>query len=246
MLAANRSTAYWLQERSIAAPFVSHAGFRSEKLETLAAVMAKLYPDFNYGDPQQLGDYIALIRHVNETEADAPSYEILSRMLEKSCLSVNPKPHMGLGFACYATFTSPIRKFQDFLLHRAIKAELFSQPAKPVDEKQLESLQETINRSRQASRQLEQWFKCQLIGKSLGKEFDVEIHHIHSRGFNLYLQEFDITGSLDAKSMSKNHSFDPQLLEIKLNDQTFKIGQRMRVKLESIAEQYHTPRFMPA
>lgn len=245
MLAANRATALWLKENNITAPFVSHPGFRPEKRETLQQALAILHPEITLGDIEQLSEYVALIQHIENNPTDSPTYEILSRMLERSVLTSHPLPHMGLGFDCYTTFTSPIRKYQDLLVHRAIKAALNRQAPIAIEQSVLEALQEKLNTSRQAARQLDQWFRCQLASHSIGKTFNAEIKHIHSRGFNVYLQEFDAVGMLEAKAMAKSHSFDPVLLEIKANDQVYKIGQKIPVELVGIDNQNHSLKFAP-
>ena len=52
------------------------------------------------------------------------------RSLRKADLRAEPAPHCGLGVSCYTQVTSPLRRYQDLLMHRQVKAVLAT--GKPV------------------------------------------------------------------------------------------------------------------
>ncbi len=71
------------------------------------------------------------MKHTDGLQADVPVKSILSRQLARAELGgFEPAPHQGMGLAAYTTFTSPLRKFSDFYVHRLIKAALWDQPIK--------------------------------------------------------------------------------------------------------------------
>src|SRR5699024_10952801 len=88
---------------------------------------------------------------------------VLLRSLERSQFAAEPLPHFGLGFSRYTTITSPIRKWNDLLVHRAIKARLRGVPAPTIAPEAITALQQQLDQGRQACHLAEQWLRCRYM-----------------------------------------------------------------------------------
>ncbi len=161
MVATNRCAADFLaSERAL---FIRHDGFRSERRDIVAQLLAAELPQLPTNEVDQLAPYIALQNTLANNEFALPLRAILMRSLTRSQFSDRAAPHFGLGFAQYTTITSPIRKFNDFFLHRIIKAKLRNAALPTCSDALLAQLQDVGDRTRQASRLAEQWLNCEYL-----------------------------------------------------------------------------------
>ncbi len=87
---------------------------------------------------------------------------------------------------CYTTVTSPIRKFNDYLLQRALKAKLRGERAESFSAQLIAQIQDCSDRARQASNLAQQWLDCeylqQLHQQNPTQIYRAEIVHVTSSG----------------------------------------------------------------
>ena len=110
-------------------------------------------------------DYAKLLERVR----DRPDFELLQTVLLRSLSQAQYRPdnegHFGLAYEAYAHFTSPIRRYPDLLVHRAIKAALADKQYTPsgMTWQQLGvHTSMTERRADDASRDVANWLKCYL------------------------------------------------------------------------------------
>jgi len=163
MVATNRCAAELLARDR--APFTRHNGYRSERREIIAQLLAEQLPQLQNADVGELAAYTELQRILATIEHPLPLREIFMRSLERSQFSSSAAPHFGMGLAQYITITSPIRKYNDFLAHRIIKAKLNKTALPRFNDALLTQLQEAGDRTRQANKLAEQWLNCQYLQK---------------------------------------------------------------------------------
>ena len=130
MVAANRCAADFLGDQGL---FNGHAGFRPERLEGIIKLVDEQL-GLKDADFTELSQYQQLISGIKDEELNFPVRSVLSRMLERGKLNNQPKPHFGMGLERYTTFTSPIRKYTDLLVHRLIKNKLQNKEPMAVNE----------------------------------------------------------------------------------------------------------------
>lgn len=234
MLAANRSVAEYLAAHTDSAIYIAHPGFKADKQKTVQQLISKVLPDSPAMDFTSLDAYRMLIKQVDNARLEKPAYSILSKMLERSQIVDKPTPHMGMGLPCYTTFTSPIRKYHDFLVHRIIKAQLGNKPAQMIPPQQLEQLQQDTQQARLAGKQLALWLECQFIASQKNQTKNATITHIFSRGINVQLDDSGISGTIDAKSLNRKYKYDPVLMELQCGDRVFQIDQPLTVKIRGV------------
>lgn len=132
MLTANVCAADLLKRHKQPALYRIHAGPTEEKLENLRAFLKTVGLSLGGGNSPQAADYAELMTRIKPR----PDAELLQTMMLRSMQQAVYSPdnigHFGLSYEAYAHFTSPIRRYPDLLIHRAIKAALQGKKYVPV------------------------------------------------------------------------------------------------------------------
>jgi len=240
MLATNISAGLLFVRHPGYGIFSSHIGFRSERLDDVRSLVNEDKPEFEVGELSQLQDFQRLLStlrlNLDDQPINATLQAILQRMLQAGALSFDFAQHFGLGFEAYATMTSPIRRYNDFYNHRAIKRILHGEPPQAAPEGLLEQLQEQISVGRQACRQLELWLCCQYVQKENGSVHSGSITQINAHGFAVRLDDIGVEGfvQLADKDAGVKPSFDPRRFCLTLEDKQFRLDQKMFVMITGV------------
>jgi len=240
MLAANICAGRLLSEHPGRGIFSNHVGFRPERLKEALSLLQEDLPDYPVGDLQQLDDFQRLMRDLRQNAQEKPEFagvlSLLQRMLQAASLSSEASEHFGLGFAHYATITSPIRRYHDFYNHRAIKTILREQDVEPVGPELLVQLQSGLQRGRQACREQEQWLACEFVSDKIGSVHSGKVVLVNSVGLGVRLDDWGIEGfvRLDSKDKANKPKFDAQRLTLKLEEQRYRIDQEVNVIIHSV------------
>lgn len=243
MVATNRCAADYLQKNSTNnddAIFVCHAGFRSERHETINKLIAAELPQLAAKNIADLSDYIALMQSVATAASEWPLREILTRSFERSQFSTKAAPHFGMGLPCYTTITSPIRKFTDYLLHRAIKAKLRGEKPEHISAEAIAQLQNSSDRTRQAANFAQQWLDCEYIQQQIEQAqpgqpiYQATIVHVTSSGFLARINDNGIQGFVDTRHTGEKFSFDSVYMRLSSATKNYLLDQQVEVKIASI------------
>ncbi|MEG9362411.1 RNB domain-containing ribonuclease, partial [Vibrio cholerae] len=127
MLCANVATAAFLQEYKIPSLYRVHAGPQMKKLASLRMMLAEKGLVLGGGDKPTSHDYNALLEQVHDLEEGDVIRTLLLRSQSQAEYSPKNQGHFGLAYGAYAHFTSPIRRYPDLLVHRAIRSKLREQ-----------------------------------------------------------------------------------------------------------------------
>lgn len=121
MLLANELVARFLGERKSPAVYRVHGPPDEAKLERLATVAERLGVALDLGDLQQPGGVSRWLGRIQKHPRRAVLEMLLLRTLKQAIYDPNNIGHFGLASAAYVHFTSPIRRYPDLLVHRAVK-----------------------------------------------------------------------------------------------------------------------------
>jgi ribonuclease R len=190
MLAANVATAEFLQKHGVPALYRVHDGPPPERLEKLRAFLGELGLSLHKGKDPSPKDYQALLASI----AGRPDFHLIQtvmlRSLSQAVYSAENNGHFGLNYEAYTHFTSPIRRYPDLLVHRAIRSVIRSKVDTPhvkragamsipkariypYDENTLEQLGEqcsmTERRADEATRDVVNWLKCEFMKDRVGE-----------------------------------------------------------------------------
>lgn len=238
MVAANRCAADFLGQQAEGL-FIQHPGLRGDRVENIRALLAGFAPQLSSLNIDQADDFRTLMRQTEGLEADVPVKTIITRQLARAELSVKPAPHQGMGLSAYTTFTSPLRKYTDFHVHRLIKSALWGTPAPHLDDAQLETLQRAQLQARQAANSLENWLKSD-FARTLGSgEFPGKISRTTPAGFFVRLDCNGLEGFVSCKTLEGKFSFDPVTLRLthNKNGQIFQLEQPVTVTFAGVDDE---------
>ncbi|KUJ84415.1 RNAse R [Microbulbifer flavimaris] len=236
MLAANISMGRKLAELEKGC-FSVHLGFRDERMGEVKSLLKEFLPEHAEKDLHQLDNYLALVKYL-ETH-DEPQMQnllaVLKRMLRPGQFANAPGPHLGLGLDSYATITSPIRKYNDLHNHRVLRAAAEDEQLPPLEDTQVEALQQSLISGRQANRALEQWLYCQFMQDKVGQQFTGKVTQVNGAGIGVRLDDNGIDGFVRMNGDKKNPpEFDGKHLTITHKSQTFRLEQPVSVKVSNV------------
>lgn len=235
MLATNISIGAKLAELQQGC-FSVHLGFREERMGEVRSLLKEMLPEHAEKDLSQLENYLALVKHLETHEDDKMRnlLAVLKRMLRPGQFDNKAGTHLGLGLGAYATVTSPIRKYNDLHNHRVLRAAKQETSAKNLSDEQIEALQDSLVRGRQANRALEQWLYTQFMQDKVGQAFTGKIALVNGAGLGVRLDQFGIDGFVRLNGNKKNlPTFDGKHLILTHDEQSFQLEQSVTVKVVS-------------
>ncbi|HEY0634514.1 MAG TPA: RNB domain-containing ribonuclease, partial [Gammaproteobacteria bacterium] len=165
---------------------------------------------------------------------------VMLRSLSQAVYSPDNKGHFGLAYEAYAHFTSPIRRYPDLLVHRAIRHLLGKKKVEHfrygVEDMLVlgEHCSMTERRADEATRDALDWLKCEYMLDKVGEEFDGIISSVTSFGIFVELQSIYVEGLVHITSLhSDYYHFDPAKHRL-LGERTsriYRLADKVRVKV---------------
>lgn len=194
----------------------------------------------NFPEQPTQADYQAVI-DATKDRIDAPSiHAVLLRSMMQAYYGAANAGHYGLAYEAYTHFTSPIRRYPDLLLHRAIKAHLAQKPY-PISGAALddagEHFSQTERRADEASRSVTMWLKCHYMQQHLGEEFVGVISAVTEFGLFVTLKDLYVDGMIHVSQLGDDFFiFDQasQSLVGQSRGQTFSLGDEVKVKVAGV------------
>ena len=240
MLAANVCAAEFLVKKKVPAPFRIHAGPPAEKLTALREFLFELGVQLGGGDEPKAKDYAKLLASLGVRPDVRLIHTVLLRSLSQAIYSPDNIGHFALGFENYTHFTSPIRRYPDLLVHRAIKGILRRQPIQDTIEAVqtlTDHLSSTERRADDATREVTRWLKAEYMMDKIGEEFDGIISGVTNFGIFVELAEVYVDGLVHITSLGNDYyHFDPakhRLLGERTN-RSYRLGDAVRVKVAQV------------
>lgn len=233
MIACNEATAQYLQQHSESALFLNHEGFREELHGQIEELLQQYFPEFSKDEVLSLDGFLRLQKAAAK-QTDLPWKDILRKKLSRSLWNNQATPHYGLGFKAYTTFTSPIRKYSDILVHRIIKNLIHQQDVPEISPTLIEQLNLSMQAIRNAQRDCEQSLKCQYLAEFSEHQFEGEISMITPRAIIVYIRDFDLHGQIDTRDLKQEFTYDPAIYRLSSAEQTWQLCQPVKVSVQQI------------
>jgi ribonuclease R len=224
MLAANVCTADFLQRRKQDALLRIHEGPTPAKLETLRAALKAFSLHLGGGESPQPADYAQLIEKMRPRPDAALLNMLLLRSMQQAQYSPHNAGHFGLAYGAYAHFTSPIRRYPDLLVHRAIKAVLAGRRFVPelaganaaagrMTGAEPMAIWEQLGilcsaherRADEASRDVEAWLKCYYVRERVGETFSGSISAVVPFGLFIILDDLYVEGLVHVSELGSEY-----------------------------------------
>ena len=249
MIMANVAAARFVQKHEGETLYRVHDTPDDDRLEGFRSFLGEIGLSLPGGDEPQPRDFTKLLREV----AERPDYELIQtlllRSLKQAVYTPDNQGHFGLALEEYAHFTSPIRRYPDLLLHREIKYQLkrAKRDLAGLDggfhygEKHMQELgahcSSTERRADDATRQVDEWLKCEFMQDHVGAEFAGVISTVTNFGFFVRLTDFMIDGLVHISSLSSEYyHFDAQrqFLIGEHSRRVFRVGDSLQVKVKGV------------
>jgi ribonuclease R len=238
MLAANVCASDFLKEHEHPALYRIHEGPTLEKLEKLRGFMAEFGFALGGGDTPHAKDYCKLMERIKGRPDEQLLQTVLLRSMQQAVYSPDNVGHFGLAYEHYTHFTSPIRRYPDLLIHRAIKAVLEHRKYKAGDWSNLGmhcSL--TERRADDATRDVELWLKCFYMQDKVGESFNGTVAGVTSFGLFVALDEVYVEGLLHVTELGNDYFHFDNIRHEMAGERTgvrFRLGDRLRVKVARV------------
>ncbi len=235
MLAANVCAGDFLVDRGQPVLFRVHDVPAPEKVVMLRAFLAELGLNLGGGDKPRPKDYSELLAKIRQRPDFTLLQTILLRSLKQAVYSPDNAGHFGLAFEAYVHFTSPIRRYPDLLVHRAIKACIANRKYDGIDWEDLgRHCSETERRADDASRDVENWLKCHYMQDRVGEVFEGRVTGVTGFGIFVTLDEYFVDGLVHISELGRDYFQFDQARHVLLGERTgkrYRLADRMKVKL---------------
>ena len=243
MLAANVAAARLLLRKKIPALYRIHERPSPEKLTDLHSFLGELGLRLEGGMEPTAKDYADLLERV-QGRADAHMIQtVLLRSMMQAVYSAENVGHFGLAFPAYAHFTSPIRRYPDLMVHRAIKHLLADGTAADFEysQPQLTTMGEhcsmTERRADDATRDVVDTLKCEYMLDKVGGTYMGIITGVNSFGVFVELEDVYVTGLVHVTALDYDYfHFDPvgHRLRGERTGKVYRLADRIEVTVAAV------------
>lgn len=238
MLIANVATALFLEENKIPSLYRVHAGPNPDKIEPVKDFLKSLGLTLTGGAKPSPMDYYNLLKRISGRVDEHLIQTVLLRSLIQAEYSPENVGHFGLAYEAYTHFTSPIRRYPDLIVHRALRHLLqYKKAAGFVYDMAImtqygEHSSMTERRSDEATRDSVNWLKCHYMQDKLGKQFNGIITGVTGFGVFVELNGIYVEGLIHVTGLKNDYyHFDPlkHSLTGKRSGKTYRLGDPIRV-----------------
>ena len=260
MIAANVCAARFLEHHQVPGLYRVHGEPDPARIEDLRGFLAGLGLTLpGSGEIPRPGDLQALIEKVKDRPDRHVVETVVLRSMNQAVYAPRNDGHFGLALAAYTHFTSPIRRYADLLVHRAIRSVIRSRTASdrvqrvsgakpiakgtiyPYGAGRLEELGEHISmterRADAASRDMIDWLKCEYMEQHVGDEFEGTVTGVTSFGLFLELDSLYVQGLVHVTVLPQDYyHFDSVNLRLtgESGGMGFGLGDRLRVQVARV------------
>ncbi len=240
MLAANVSAADFLLKNKMPGLFRVHEGPNPEKLESLRKLLGEKGLSLPGGEKPKSKDYAKLMKQIEGRADSAVLQTLLLRSLSQAVYQGDNCGHFGLAYEAYTHFTSPIRRYPDLLVHRAIRH--IVQKKRPntfsYSPAELQNLaahcSATERRADEATRDVVDWLKCEYMSSRLGADYNGKVTGVTSFGLFVALDDEFIEGLVHVTSL-KNDYYRYDAIHHQLvgeaTKSSYTLGDKVRIRV---------------
>ncbi|MDP1672944.1 MAG: ribonuclease R [Burkholderiales bacterium] len=238
MLAANVCASDFLHQNQHPMLYRVHEGPTPEKLGALRDFLKGFGLQLSGGDTPHALDYAKLLAKVKDRPDAQLLQTVMLRSLKQAVYTPKNTGHFGLAYESYTHFTSPIRRYPDLLVHRAIKVVLEGKKYEPGDWAQLGAqCSMTERRADEATRDVTAWLKCYYMRDRVGEVFMGSVAGVAAFGAFVALDDVYVEGLVHISDLGKDYfKYDAGKHELmgERTHQRYRLGDRLRVKIARV------------
>ncbi|PYE55224.1 ribonuclease R [Deinococcus yavapaiensis] len=240
MLLANKVVARHMLEKNVPALYRVHEEPTQGRFAEVSAALAKM--GVTLGDEPTPQAYQAALKKVRGTPQETVANTLLLRSLKQARYAGENLGHFGLAFEEYLHFTSPIRRYPDLIVHRALRAHLTGEGAGSLEAlraelpKMGEHTSERERAAAEAERELTKYYQAKWAQAHLGEDFDGTVSGVTSFGVFVVLEN-GVEGLLHISNLDDDYYFfieDALMLRGRSSGRTFRMGDFVRVQIAQV------------
>ncbi len=243
MIQANVAAAETLEKQGSPLLYRVHDQPSDAKIAALADFLQTLEIKWPKGERPQTGRFNHLLTESRESEHRDVISEIVLRSQSQAVYAAENNGHFGLNLARYAHFTSPIRRYSDLVVHRALISSLklgddglTREMAASLDE-MASHLVDTERRSMAAEREATDRYLALYLRDKVGAEFEGRITGVTPAGLFIRMAGTGADGFSPISKLSDDywvHDEGSMALIARGNGKRFELGQIVTVKLAEV------------
>lgn len=242
MIAANSAVAHALADNEVPALYRVHEPPDPEKLETINQLLRQLgiTEAVTEVSPQAFNKVLQVTHHL---KGAGTLHQSVLRLQKQAHYESDPKGHFGLALDDYTHFTSPIRRYPDIVVHRALRQLIGVELETDKKDEELPSLEamglhtsECERRSMEAERFVVRRKQCWYLKERLGEEMDGVVAGVVSKGLFVSLGETCIEGFVPVEDLGGDYRFDEaRMVLTRRGGHSYGIGDSFRVRLDRVS-----------
>ena len=243
MILANVEAALFLLGNELPAPYRVHASPPEGKLEALGQFLRGQGISVPWRDNPEPKDFEAVVMQAKGRPDEHLIMAVLLRSQSLAAYQPGNEGHFGLALKAYTHFTSPIRRYPDLLVHRAIHHLLLrgKKPAYPYTVEAMSELcarcSHNSRRAEEAERDVIDRLKCAYLETRIGEEFEGMVSGVTSFGLFVELDYGRISGLVHVTGLPNDYyHFDPVAHRMKgeRRGQVFQLSNRVKVRVLAV------------
>lgn len=248
MILANVSAAQILEKHHAQALYRVHDKPDNDRLGAFLAYLGEVGISHRIAGEAKPQDFTDVVTKIQGRADQELIQTMLLRSMKQAVYDHDNIGHFGLALDAYAHFTSPIRRYPDLAVHRAIKAILDKQAqrksksgGKAYSVEEVEALGEqcsmTERRADDATRDVSDWLKCEFMQDHVGDSFDGVIASVTNFGFFVRLTEFHIDGLVHISALQNDYYIYDEVKQHLIGERmgkVYRLGDQLRVTVASV------------
>lgn len=241
MLAANETVAMFLEKNKIPILYRVHDSPKSEKITNLRDFLKPFGLSLGGGEDPTPKHFVKLLKGIRNRDDKHMLETVLLRSLNQAIYSPENIGHFGLAYDVYTHFTSPIRRYPDLLVHRALKAINAGNIDKSYfSENNMlawgDHSSMTERRADEAVWDVLAWLKCEYMQTHEGDDFEGVITGVTQFGVFVELTDIYVEGLVHVSSLKDHFKFDGthHTLSGERTGQVLRLSDKVRVKVAHV------------
>lgn len=243
MLLANQTAAKYLHQAQLPVLYRVHDTPEETKLTALRDFLKAFGLRLSGAEKPSAKDYASLLFRIEKRDDAHLIQTVMLRSLRQAIYTTENRGHFGLSYEHYTHFTSPIRRYPDVIVHRALKHLIQKQKQQKYlyDTEQLETLGEhfsmTERRADRATRDATDWLKCDYMKDKVGEVFEGIIADVTGFGFFVELKNIYVQGLVHVSSLKNDYyQYDSthHLLRGNSRNVTYRLGDTIKVQVARV------------
>jgi ribonuclease R len=233
MLLANVCAAEHAEKNELEVPFRNHPPPDATRLADARKFISCFGLRLEGGATPAAKDYSKVLGQLKGRKESRLLQTVLLRSLQQATYATENIGHFGLSFAAYAHFTSPIRRYPDLLLHRALRSKKTRQPVADLSV----NCSFTERRADLATRDAHDWLKCHFMQKKVGEMFPATVIEVTKFGMFVEIERWGIQGLLHISELGKDfYIFEPENYQLvaKGKSKRYRIGDQLKIQVAKV------------